>query len=199
MHNVRATTSFFVGECVSWQFHNSSCNYSLSIVNFLERQLQAFTLTIVIFKTVTFSKGLEHLCSFGVLVISFGDTVDFGNSYCQENLFEVSNCCEDDIFFFKTPVEMVILYSSLSFYSKRGSNNRSFIFLTVLDFLEDQFEQSNLSWRVIFLTEQLQPCILSDGSYLLITATFLEELSKAFLFFKASLLISPLKLQSSIP
>ena len=63
-----AATPLFVGECVNMQFHNSNCCYPLSIVNFLEDQLQTFALVRVTFGATTFFEGLMFQSTYIALI-----------------------------------------------------------------------------------------------------------------------------------
>ena len=73
--------------------------------------------------------------------------------------------------------------------------------------MEDQLEPSILSYKVTFFNGPVATIASLKGymeqifgsRYLLKTATFLEDLSWAFDFFKGSIYISPLLLQKSIP
>ena len=53
---VLAATPLFVGESVNFQFHNSNCSYSLSVVNFYGKELQILAFARVIFGTTTFQR-----------------------------------------------------------------------------------------------------------------------------------------------
>ena len=99
-------------------------------------------------------------CSFGVLswaLIFFRGTVVFANSYLKHQVFVKTK------YFFKSHLQSSIIWSSVSFYLKRGVATRHSFFQTYWYlFLSKKERQSSILWRVLYLLwrENLQPSIV---------------------------------------
>ena len=159
---------------LSWQFHNSNCRYSLSMV-----------------RDVCYCKGnlrnklpSPRDCSLGVVSLALGffrSIVVIGSRYCPDGLIFVKA-----IYFFKIPLLVVHSLKSVSFYLKRGVPADHSFFQTYWLILEDQLKQFIFSCRVTFFHGAVAAIhsfrgymdqIIFDSSYLIRTTTFLEDLS----------------------
>ena len=110
-----------------------------------------------------------------------------GKATVKEDIFEVSIFCKNNMYLLKHHVESSILYSSVSFWP---------YWPLLKDYLEPSiFHGGWVFTRAAAAMHTFRDCmeqIIFDTSYLFRTATFLEDLSQAFDFFKGSILISTL-------
>ena len=89
---ILAAIPLFVGKC-NLQFQNCNCSYSLSVVNFLEKQLQAFAFAGVTFGTTTFPKELlfqsTYCINFLLWNFAFFGTATVKRIYLKHQMFVI--------------------------------------------------------------------------------------------------------------
>ena len=159
---VPAATPFFEGESVNLQFHNSNCSYSLSIVNFFGRAIVDICTCKSDLRNNQFLRKIA-LSDYLKPGFSFRELRFLGTATVKEGLFEASNFCKNNIYFFKTPPGVVHSLKYCVILFEESSSDRPFIFLTVL------ISFGGSPWAIHFLMEgdflpgQLQPCIFSGG------------------------------------